>query len=149
MGRAMPGNVVTVALKPEDALKVALAKELGSLSLVLRKIKDAGMAEETKVTVEGLITKTYGRDKTELSEGDPPLSFTPKLDPLNKGDAKPVQVVEARKRGSDFLMTIIEGDKTNRVRFPRDEHGNFLRDELDRSQQAPPRPEANGKNDEP
>jgi pilus assembly protein CpaB len=40
-GRAMPANVVTVAVKPEDVLKIELAKSLGTLSLALRKFGDA------------------------------------------------------------------------------------------------------------
>src|SRR5262245_3744180 len=53
-GRAMPANVVTVALKPEDVLKLELAKTLGTISLALRKLGDVSRSEYTKVTPEGL-----------------------------------------------------------------------------------------------
>ena len=48
----MPANVVTVALKPEDLLKVTMAQELGKISMVLRKFNDYQKSEITSVTVE-------------------------------------------------------------------------------------------------
>ena len=76
-GRAMPANVVTVALKPEDVLKLELAKTLGTISLALRKLGDVSRSEHTKVTPEGL-----GPDPTlpaELTNYSSPLP-TPKVD---------------------------------------------------------------------
>ncbi len=53
-GKPMPSQVVTLALKPEDALKVALASELGSIRLLLRKVNDVTRASDTKLTYEKL-----------------------------------------------------------------------------------------------
>src|SRR5581483_7091151 len=66
-GRAMPANVVTVAVKPEDALKLRLAGSMGPLSLVLRKINDSSKAKDDTLTVERMKSKSNSGD--EESEG--------------------------------------------------------------------------------
>ena len=53
-GKPQPAQVVTLALKPEEALKVTLGREMGTLSLMLRKINDTHRTENTKLTFEKL-----------------------------------------------------------------------------------------------
>lgn len=48
---AIPASVVTVALSPEDVLRVTQAKELGSLTLVLRDPTDPSRAQRWKMSV--------------------------------------------------------------------------------------------------
>jgi Flp pilus assembly protein CpaB len=47
---AMPASVVTVALNPDDVLRVNMAKEFGSLSLALRRMGDNSKTELHKFT---------------------------------------------------------------------------------------------------
>ena len=51
---ASPAQVVTFALKNEDLLKVNLAKELGILSLSLRKLNDESISDTEKITGDKL-----------------------------------------------------------------------------------------------
>jgi pilus assembly protein CpaB len=53
-GKPMPSQVVTLALKAEDALKVRLAGEMGTLSLMLRKINETGRVGSPNLTFEQL-----------------------------------------------------------------------------------------------
>ncbi|MCI0379951.1 MAG: Flp pilus assembly protein CpaB, partial [Gemmataceae bacterium] len=69
-GMAMPGHTVTLAVKPQDAVKISLAKELGPLSLAMRKFNDLGAGESTKVNVQALLGQTHGEHKVTIAEGD-------------------------------------------------------------------------------
>lgn len=132
-GRAMPANVVTVALKPEDVLKVNMAKELGPLSLVLRKFNDNTKTDIAKVTVEQILTGTSGaRDlepeptpKIEL----PPLRETP------KGPA----VAEA-PQGKVHRLRIIEGDRERNTEYLVNDAYEVIRPTVNRTEPEPPRP---------
>ena len=81
-GRAMPANVVTVALKPEDVLKLELAKTLGTISLALRKLGDVSRSEYTEVRAE-----TLGQQGTPIEIVQPPPLPAPRV------DIKPAAVV--------------------------------------------------------
>ncbi|MCI0643059.1 MAG: Flp pilus assembly protein CpaB [Gemmataceae bacterium] len=112
-GQAMPGHVVTVALKPEDVLKVQLAKELGPLSLALRKYGDTQMSDAIKVNAQGLLTGTGARVDVEEH---PPVELLP---PVVKKEAPKTEVVTQPKiEGVGPRITIIEGDKSRIVQFP-------------------------------
>src|SRR5262249_11711139 len=66
-GQAMLATVVTVALKPEDLVKVELAKELGPLSLALRKYGDqTKVGSDVKVTVEQIYTNSADRTTDDI-----------------------------------------------------------------------------------
>ncbi|MCI0378996.1 MAG: Flp pilus assembly protein CpaB [Gemmataceae bacterium] len=106
-GQAMPGHVVTVALKPEDVLKVQLAKELGPLSLALRKYGDTQMSDAIKVNAQGLLTGTGGR--VDLEE---PVELLPPV--VKKTE---VVVTQPLKNDPTHTMVIIEGDKSRKVPF--------------------------------
>lgn len=92
-GRAMPANIVTVALSPEDVLKLNMAREMGTLSLALRKFNDFAKAPIDKMTI------TDVRSGAKKSEGEeavgaeaisaPPVAALPALPPLKAEDAKP------------------------------------------------------------
>lgn len=52
---AMPAAVVTVALKPEDVVKVNLAKDMGTLSLALRKFGEGKATKQAHITAREVI----------------------------------------------------------------------------------------------
>ncbi len=53
--RAMSAVVVTVALKPEDVVKVTMAKDMGTLSLALRKFDEKKSLNLAKTTAQEVI----------------------------------------------------------------------------------------------
>lgn len=133
-GRAMPANVVTVALKPEDVLKVNMAKELGPLSLVLRKFNDNTKTDIGKVTVEQILTGTSGQKDVEPANPTlvelPPLRETPKVP----------AVAQADPEGKVHRLRIIEGDRERSTEYLVNDAFEVIRPRVDRSEPAPPRP---------
>lgn len=148
-GRAMPANVVTVALKPKDSLKVHLAKEMGPLSLVLRKINDTSKSEVGKITVEQINTRAGGRSSEIVEGGSEGTETSPVtgLPPLPKTQPKVVAqapVVEKEDpSGVLHRLRIIEGDKERSTDYLLDEEGNVINQEVQRTDLPPvPRPAA-------
>src|SRR5262245_563945 len=140
-GRAMPGNVVTLALKPEDVLKVEMAKELGPLSLALRKVGDDALSEAGKVTVKNIVTNSYqtrAEDVAEEHSGGPKAAKSD-LPSLPK-DLKGASIVETPQK--TFVMRILQGENEKVIEFPVDEKGEVIPREVIRSgvETAPPRP---------
>jgi Flp pilus assembly protein CpaB len=90
-GQAMPANVVTVALRPEDVLKLELAKTLGIISLSLRKYNDNTKSEINKLTVEGLHTNVGPGEDTEVGPSIPTANVpvVPKVEPASKVGSGP------------------------------------------------------------
>jgi pilus assembly protein CpaB len=146
-GKPMPSQVVTLALKPEDALKVRLAAELGSLSLMLRKINDNGRVENTKLTYEKLKTgedSHNGEDAVEVAsapttkpQGDEPK---PPVQPVTKPE-EPKPVTETKPADEPlkkFVLQIHEGGRTRSVVYWMNEAGEVV--DTDTGEAHPPRP---------
>ena len=142
---AMPANVVTVLLKPEDVQTIALAREMGTISLVLRKFNDHQKAEITKVTVEEVITNTVGKNQTEegsvTEDSQQPKVAKHDLPELHQGNAAldPQPKVEAPKGTLHRLDR--RRDKERVVEYWLDDKGEVIRNDVVRSeiQPAPPR----------
>jgi pilus assembly protein CpaB len=157
-GKPMPSQVVTLALKPEDALKVALAAELGSLRLLLRKVNDMSRADKTKVTYETLKTGEFDQpDDFEATSGPHHKPAAPSSDP--KAATDPKTVVDAKpptdpkvepkpadppvadvKQPKWFVMTVVEGGRTRQIRYLQNDDGEFI--ETEGGDSHPPRPDA-------
>ena len=60
-GKAMPANVVTFALQPEDVLKLDLARQSGSISLALRKYGETARTGNIKTTEEQALNNKGGQ----------------------------------------------------------------------------------------
>jgi pilus assembly protein CpaB len=140
-GRAMVANVVTVALKPEDALKLELAKNVGSISLMLRKFNDKVRAEGTKLTYEKM---KQGLGATtdiiqEESDASPPSTISlPPLPPLTPKDDKVAAPAPAPKKGDGYTILIIEGDKQRQVPIGNvDAQGRTLSNDVQRTEVRP------------
>ena len=66
---AIVATTVTVALKPEDILKVNLVKEFGPLALALRKFGDTQKSELPKFSMEEFLGDGKGsKETTEIAE---------------------------------------------------------------------------------
>jgi Flp pilus assembly protein CpaB len=111
-GRAMPANVVTVALKSDDILKLELAKQLGLISLALRKFNDRSRSPVAYISAENLKTGTMpkeGSTDEDLMESPPGLAL-PGL-PHEKPPAF------TGKDAPDHVLTIYSGDKAKQYFF--------------------------------
>ena len=126
-GQAMPANVVTVALKPEDVLKLELAKTMGVISLALRKYGDSSKSETSKVTVEGINTNTSAEDAEAGITGSVPTNsvvpVVPRtgVEPASKvaGSTGPSVAAPGRNVGA---VLIYNGSQFSQVQY--DKEGN-------------------------
>jgi pilus assembly protein CpaB len=110
-GKPMPSQVVTLALKPEEALKVRLAGELGTLSLMLRKINESAKVGVRTLTYEALKKGEEATEDVEKVEPKP----APKVEPkVAKVEPKPPVVEPA---GKVHKIAIHEGGRTRYVEF--------------------------------
>ena len=140
---AMPASVVTVALKPEDILKVSMARELGTISMVLRKFNDHQKAEVTSVSVEELVTGTAGKKDVEddswVDSTQQPSISKVKLPELPK-ETQSLDVAKVDK-GTLHQLRLINGDKEHVVEYWLNDNGEVVHDNVVRSEipAAPPR----------
>jgi pilus assembly protein CpaB len=135
-GRAMPGSVCIVALKPEDMLKLTIAKEYGQLSLALRGFGENKQIDVGKATYDGVVNPTHSGGQEDPSAnsgnelasiGQPPVALTlPPLLPVNEVTPTP----EAKEEQDLHTIRIIEGDRERRVNFVLDKTGNVLRNDV-------------------
>ena len=120
-GQAMPASVVTVALKPEDVLKVELAKTLGTISLALRKFNDQSKSESDTVTAEVLGSgSTGGASDVPAVETTPPAA----VPVVQKEQPKPATAVASTtdpSKKSTHTLEIFNGDRHEVIRYVRDE----------------------------
>jgi len=137
-GRAMPANVVTVAVKPEDAMKVRLAGAMGQLSLVLRKLNDGSRVAESIITAESVrMNRKHGEDDSV----ETPVSPTNNPPPVAVAPRKKVEVATAPDaNGKRHVLSVREGEHTKQTEFLLDEHNEVLNPDVQRSELSPPRP---------
>jgi Flp pilus assembly protein CpaB len=133
-GAMAPASVVTFALTQKDALKVSLAKELGILSLSLRKLnaesKDEGEFINGNELFEG---KRKEEPKVEVAVAPPPVKDT-KPEPKVSEEAKDIRV-----------LTIGNGVQQSRYEYEVLPNGQ-VRDAAPGSAPPPPPPQnSNGK----
>jgi pilus assembly protein CpaB len=146
-GNAMPAAVVTFALSPEDAMTLMLAREVGPLSLALRKTGDVRRVPVNKVTLADLRNGTQGFKEADNSESTSEASTANggpvvALPPLNGTDAKTADVLkaDAGPAGQQHNLTLIEGDRVRQVPYVLDKDGRVVNQEVTRSEVSPARP---------
>jgi pilus assembly protein CpaB len=98
-GKALPSNVVTVALKIGDTMKVKMAQQYGQLTLTLRKHGDVTPLPDKFVRGEDLFNeendgpknkpRKTGDSEVPQFETDPDTGLP--ILPPNQGDTKPIQ----------------------------------------------------------
>jgi pilus assembly protein CpaB len=115
-GRAMPANVVTVALKSEDILKLELSKQLGTISLALRKFNDRSKSSVLYVSAEHLKTGTLPKEggADELIESPPGGTVVPAL-------AHETPPTLAGKDAPRHMLTIYSGGQAKKYYFHVDQ----------------------------
>jgi pilus assembly protein CpaB len=127
-----PASVVTFALTPKDSLKVTLAKQLGELSLVLRKLNDAGNEEGD--VVDG--NDVFGKKKKDDEKPAP----TPAAPAIAQEVPTPTPVPVVEKKDVRELL-INNGTSATRYRYEVGPDGE-IRDAVDGDLPAPPPPPA-------
>jgi len=149
--KAMPASVVTVALKPADVLKVNLAKELGPLTLALRKYNDQSHADVTKLTVENLMTNTQGSDDVETPNVPAVKIALPSIAPKAEVAKVVEPVVEVKQAVPEPLTTmvtmrLIEGEHERVQTYLLNDEGKVISPEIRRTDAPalprPPQPQA-------
>jgi len=155
-GIAALAAVVTFALKPEEALKMQLAQQMGSLTLALRKPNDRSVMDTADVNGESITSDNKKEDEAPAS-----LSALPKLDakpaPSNLPDVaskpappptvakddqpKPVDppYVEERPKGILQTLTIINEKDIRRIQYRTSEDGQQVLEADIGSGPTPPR----------
>ena len=136
---AMLANVVTVALKQDDAMKLTLAKSMGTIDLVLRRFNDTAHPDAHQVNLNSLIHSTVGgspADENSESPGVPTVALP--------GAPKEATPVAAAEKGARHTLTIYNGEQLENVDFELDKSGRTLNSELRRPSPAvapsPPAP---------
>jgi len=129
-GKAMPANVVTVALKPEDAVKLELAKQGGQMSLMLRKANDDIKSGENRLSMQELYTGKGDESDVESVTSAPapaPVAVEPKPAPapVTVAIAPPVPKVVPLP-GRDIFLTIIQGTKEERQTYRVDDNDHVI-----------------------
>jgi Flp pilus assembly protein CpaB len=92
-----PAQVVTFALREKDALAVTLAKEMGTIILVLRKQDDLSVSKNRVMTGAEILDKPSTPEGPTLAQNvpPPPLNKTvePKTAPKPEEDPKDIRVL--------------------------------------------------------
>jgi pilus assembly protein CpaB len=153
--QAMPANVVTVALKPEDALKVTLAKELGPLSLVLRRFSDNKRSDGgLKVTVDNIVANQTANPAEVTDDSGPSpanavsskqitdlkIPSQPKFEATKqvaKANQPPTPAPEPEVIGTLHRIRIFEGDRERTVEFLLNDDGDVIDPEVTRTELTP------------
>ena len=143
-GQATLAQVVTVALKPEDVLKVTLAGETGKMRLMLRKMSDGSKIENGRLTAEQLRTGDMTEEPTEtIAKAEPKAEpkIEPKIEPKVE-EKKPAPIVVEEPRGDRHVLKIIDGDTVRHQEYLLDKNKNVIAPEISKSELTPPRPQA-------
>jgi pilus assembly protein CpaB len=144
-GKPMPSTVVTLALKPEDALKVRLAGEMGSLSLMLRKINDAQYADNTMMNFEELKNGISAHGDETPIDTKPPVEVAklpepPKAPAATTKPDGPALTETAKPSVHQHVLTVVEGGRTRYVVYWLNEAGEVVDGDTSTETAHPPRP---------
>jgi pilus assembly protein CpaB len=106
-GKAVPSTVVTLAVSPSDAERVALASSEGKISLALRNPLDVSPTETTGVQVAALRNGTNPVPRPAPPKAQPatarrPMAFVPPP-PVPTPSVYTVETIRAAKRGEEVV----------------------------------------------
>jgi pilus assembly protein CpaB len=141
---AMVASVVTVALNPDDAMKLTLAMETGSLRLVVRNLEDKSSTGHDRYSMAELLkdrsSKFRPEEPPELPEPPPPVKVAeePKL-PEPKPQIQLTKVTVTVRNGAEVQVRHYWVDENDQV-VPGPQQ--------DQDATPPPPPNADGKKDD-
>src|SRR5439155_13418400 len=124
-GQAMPANVVTVALKPEDVLRLELAKSSGSIALALRGFNDSSLSPVDTINGDGIrsgiSSGSLRAEEPADSTGSPPVALpTLPAQPKTQPKTAPPSLTDKQRDYLGHILTITEGDQQREVNFKLD-----------------------------
>ena len=107
-GKAQPSTVVTLAVSPSDAERVALASSEGKISLALRNPLDVAPTETTGVQVAALrhgmgAAPPPAPVKARPATARRPMAFVPPAAPAPAPVVYTVETIRAAKRGEEVV----------------------------------------------
>lgn len=107
-GKAVPSTVVTLAVSPSDAERVALASSEGKISLALRNPLDVSPTETTGVQVGALRNGANPVPRSAPPKAQPatarrPMAFVPPPPPAPTPSVYTVETIRAAKRGEEVV----------------------------------------------
>jgi pilus assembly protein CpaB len=134
-------NTVTLAAKPEDAVKLRLASSMGEVSLTLRKYGDDSISS-TKVVKIGDISKgnqSNGESSSDDGSGAGEIKAGPSLDIKTPEPPKIEEKVEKEAVVKYWVQEIRNGENVVRIKLRED--GKDLEDskEITKTDAAPKR----------
>ena len=138
-GRAMPASVVTVAVTPEQMLKVNAARETGSLSLALRKLGDSKQANLGRVTVEQTLSGGSSSSLPEDNDDDLMRSGVAGSfgNPRGKAGSQAQVALTPKRDLQTHRLSVFEGDRERHTDYSLDENGKVVQPEVIRSEVEP------------
>jgi pilus assembly protein CpaB len=145
-GIAAPASVVTFALRPEEALKMRLAQEMGPLTLALRQMNDKSIPETPDINGEIITTDGKKVDEAPADEMPkytnkvpsvlPSIASKPAVSAQLKPQVQP-SVPADDPNGISQTLTVMNGRDVRHVHYRTTEDGREIID-LETSP-APPR----------
>lgn len=114
-----PAQVVTFALKDDEALKVKLAERMGALSLSLRKLNDDTKKKERVIHGHDIFGEKKKDEPAKVAEASPPPPVVVPVPEVPKGEAK--------------ALTILNGFRVERQNYRVLPNGDVVFDDDDRS----------------
>jgi pilus assembly protein CpaB len=141
---AVLASVVTVALNPEDTLRVTLAKDLGPLTLVLRNPLDTSHAEKDRINITQVLRSPHDKVDTNEGKGGPGfeeptagsgVAAVPTIPGAGTKGAKAVAKAGPAPLKEDpvvrkHVVTVVEGDHTRKVVFVLSDNGEVSQEEV-------------------
>ncbi len=124
---AMLGSTVTLAAKPEEALRLSLAASMGELRLVLRPLGETGIVKlpPTKAAdlSKPLRDPNSGEEPPVVASAPPvPVNLPPVVAPKVEDAPKVEEVakVEPEEKRETHVMKIVQGEYTQKAVFYKD-----------------------------
>jgi pilus assembly protein CpaB len=143
---AVVASTVTVAVTPEQAEKLSLATETGTLRFILRPFGDEEIVKTKGETPRGIAKSNQGNDDATGPEEEPGKApvWGPKVPdvpaPTAVAEAKPVEPPPAPKT---HTMTIVNGESVTKAVFLVEEKGGATMTQVEKSQPEPrPQPKS-------
>lgn len=112
-GTALPAQVVIVALKDEDVLKLNLAKEVGTMSLTLRNAGDISSSEFHHYTMDQLKKSAQGPKQDPVDEP----TIKPDIPVIVKNDGLPSDFPDPSANFQEYKVKITTPEGTRTVTF--------------------------------
>jgi pilus assembly protein CpaB len=138
---AMVGSTVTLAAKPEEALRLSLAASMGELRLVLRPLGETGTVK-LPPTKAGDLSKplrdSNTGEETVVASAPPVPAVLPPVEGPKVEEATKVEPEEEKRE--THVMKIVQGEYTQKAVFYKDATEGWTAGGLNGADAPPPPP---------